>query len=64
MPKIRTHSGTAKRVKTTKTGKILHGRASTSHFLQKKSSATKRGLSIKGQVEGKARTNIKRALGA
>jgi large subunit ribosomal protein L35 len=64
MPKIRTHSGTAKRIKTTKTGKLLHGHSSASHFLQKKSASRKRGYAISGQVEGKARTNIKRALGA
>ncbi len=63
MPKIRTHSGTAKRVRVTKTGKIQHGHASTSHFLQKKSAASKRRSSINTTVVGKARNNIKRALG-
>ncbi len=64
MPKIRTHSGTAKRIKVSKTGKLQHGRASTNHFQQKKSASTKRRQSIMGEVEGKTRISVKRALGA
>lgn len=64
MPKIRTHSGTAKRIRTTKTGKLLHGHAHTNHFQQKKTADSKRRHNIEGQIEGKTRISIKRALGA
>lgn len=63
MPKIRTHSGTAKRVKLTKSGKLMHGKANANHFLQKKTASRKRQYSIAGEFQGKAKNNIKRALG-
>lgn len=64
MPKLKTHSGTKDRMKITKTGKILHGRATSNHFLQKKSAARKRRFAIDNTVEGKSAKNIKRKLGA
>ena len=44
MPKIRTHRGTAKRVKVTATGKVLHRHqfSGCGHILSKKSSKRKR----------------------
>lgn len=44
MPKIRTHRGTAKRVKVTGTGKLLHRHMfdGCGHILSKKSSKRKR----------------------
>jgi large subunit ribosomal protein L35 len=45
MPKIRTHKGTAKRFRLTKTGKVLSRHASQSHILEKKSSKRKRAFS-------------------
>ena len=44
MPKLKTHSGTAKRFKITGTGKIVMKKAGKRHLLTKKSSAKKRGL--------------------
>jgi large subunit ribosomal protein L35 len=44
MPKIKTHSGAAKRFKFTKHGKIKRSRAYKSHILTKKSTKRKRGL--------------------
>lgn len=41
MPKIRTHKATAKRIKVTGTGKILHSRGFQNH---KKSAKSKRSL--------------------
>ena len=32
MPKMKSHSGTKKRLKITSTGKVLHGRPGTSHL--------------------------------
>ncbi|HSX45114.1 MAG TPA: 50S ribosomal protein L35 [Candidatus Saccharimonadales bacterium] len=63
MPKLKTHSGTKKRVRITKNGKVLHGHATANHFLQKKSAARKRRFAIDGQITGKSAKNIKLNLG-
>lgn len=63
MPKLKTHRGTAKRVKITGTGKILRRHASKSHMLQKKSEGRKRRLSTTASVTGAIGRNLKRALG-
>ena len=44
MPKIKTHSGTKKRFKLTKTGKVLRAHAYKSHILNKKTTKRKRNL--------------------
>ena len=44
MPKMKTHRGTAKRVKITGTGKIKRQHAFASHILGKKSPKRKRNL--------------------
>ena len=44
MPKLKTHKGIAKRVKTTANGKIKHHKGFHSHILTKKSSNRKRKL--------------------
>lgn len=64
MPKLKTHSGTKKRVRLTKTGKLVHGHASMNHFLQKKSAARKRRLNRSDILTGEQAKNIKRRLGA
>jgi large subunit ribosomal protein L35 len=45
MPKIKTHKGAAKRVKKTATGKLMHDRQGSSHFMQKKTPGRKRNIS-------------------
>ena len=42
MPKIRTHKGTAKRFRTTGTGKLMRRHAMRSHLLEHKSPQQKR----------------------
>ena len=42
MPKIKTHKGTAKRIRLTKSGKLKRRKAFQSHNLEKKSSTRKR----------------------
>ena len=42
--KMKTHSGAAKRVKKTGSGKLKRSKAFTSHILTKKTSKRKRGL--------------------
>jgi len=44
MPKMKTHSGAAKRFRKTASGKLRHFRAYHSHILTKKSTKRKRGL--------------------
>ncbi len=63
MPKLKTHSGAKKRVRITKTGKILRRHASGSHFLEKKSAARKRRFAGVEVIVGKQAKNIKRQLG-
>ena len=63
MPKMKTHKGTAKRVKLTKTGKVLRQRAFKNHMLSKKSKSRKRRINTSAEVTGSIAKNIKRALG-
>ena len=64
MPKMKTHKGTAKRVKLTKSGKVLRQRAFKNHMLSKKSKSRKRRITTSAEVTGSIAKNIKRALGA
>lgn len=62
MPKMKTHRATAKRFRITRTGKVLHRKATGNHMLTKKSGSRRR------RVEGMAvvtaeRTVIRRLLG-
>lgn len=63
MPKLKTHKGTAKRVKLTSSGKITRRRASGNHLLAKKSKSRKRAINTAGKVTGSMAKNVKRALG-
>lgn len=44
MPKLKTHSGSKKRFKITKTGKVKRAHAYRSHILNKKTTKRKRNL--------------------
>ena len=63
MPKLKTHKGTAKRIKITGSGKITRERAFGNHILAKKSKARKRNMKTSASVNGKIKKNIKTALG-
>lgn len=63
MPKLKTHKGTAKRIKITSTGKLTRRRAFGAHLLAKKSKSRKRRINSTGFVTGGTARNIKRALG-
>ena len=63
MPKLKTHKGTAKRIKITGSGKIVRERAYGNHILAKKSKAIKRNMKTDAVVNGKIKKNIKTALG-
>jgi large subunit ribosomal protein L35 len=63
MPKLKTHSGTKKRIKVTKNGKVLRRRASGNHFLEKKSASRKRGFAGVETLTGKQVKSVRRNLG-
>jgi large subunit ribosomal protein L35 len=63
MPKMKTHKGTAKRIKITSTGKLTRRRAFGTHLLAKKSKSRKRAISGSALVTGSIAKNVKRALG-
>lgn len=60
---MKTHKGTAKRVKITGSGKITRRRAFGAHLLSKKSKSRKRSINTTALVTGGVAKNIKRALG-
>lgn len=62
MPKIKTHKGTAKRVKKTATGKLMRGTAFGNHLLSKKSAGRKRNSASSHKVSKGDTNNVKRAL--
>jgi large subunit ribosomal protein L35 len=64
MPKLKTHKGTAKRVRVTKNAKILVRHAGGNHLLQHKSASRKRNFAGLKQMTGKTAKNIKLNLGA
>ncbi|MDB5165122.1 MAG: rpmI [Candidatus Saccharibacteria bacterium] len=63
MPKLKTHKGTAKRMKITSTGKVTRRRAFGTHLLAKKSKSRKRAIKTTATVTGSMAKNVKRALG-
>lgn len=63
MPKLKTHKSTAKRMKITRTGKVLRRRAFGHHLLTKKSKSRKRAIKTTAIVTGAMAKNVKRALG-
>lgn len=63
MPKLKTHSGTKKRLRISKTGKILRSHSGGNHLLQKKSAARKRRMVQSETIVGKVRKSIRRKLG-
>ena len=63
MPKMKTHKGTAKRIKITSTGKLTRQRAFSNHMLSKKSKSRKRVINTSAIVSGSIAKNVKKALG-
>ncbi len=62
MPKQKSHSGVKKRLRLTKTGKLVRRHAGGNHFLEKKSGARKRQLAGVEVITGKAAKKIKQRL--
>jgi large subunit ribosomal protein L35 len=63
MPKMKTHSGTAKRFRLTGTGKIVRRRAGKNHLLEHKSSRVTRRLNGEVTLAPSDVKEIKKLLG-
>jgi large subunit ribosomal protein L35 len=63
MPKMKTHSGTAKRFKITGSGKIMRRRANRNHLLEHKSSRVTRRLAGVQELAPNDVREIKKLLG-
>jgi len=63
MPKMKTHSGAAKRFRVTRNGKIMRGKAYKSHILEKKSPKRKRNFRQQGTISPADMKVVKRKLG-
>jgi large subunit ribosomal protein L35 len=63
MPKMKTHSGAAKRFKLTGTGKVMRRRANRNHLLEHKSSRVTRRLARELLVADSDVREIKKLLG-
>ncbi len=62
MPKMKTHTGAAKRFKKTGTGKLKRGHSMKSHILTKKSPKRKRNLRQSALVSKADEKRMKRLL--
>lgn len=62
MPKMKTHRGAAKRVKTTGSGKLKRMRANKSHILTKKTRKRKRRLRQSDLVAPSDEKKLKKIL--
>ena len=62
MPKQKSHSGSKKRFKVTKSGNVKFARANRGHFLTEKSTTHKRKLRKGAYLSGKQAKNIKRLI--
>jgi large subunit ribosomal protein L35 len=62
MPKMKTHRGTAKRIKKTGTGKFKRANAFKSHILTKKSSKRKRNLRKTSYVSATQEKTMRKLL--
>ena len=63
MPKMKRHSGTARRFKLTGTGKVMHRRTGAYHYLEHKSSRVTRRLAGESEVKSADIRAIKKLLG-
>jgi large subunit ribosomal protein L35 len=63
MPKMKTHSGAAKRFRLTGTGKVMRLRANRQHMFEHKSSRLTRRLAGEVQLAKADVREIKRMLG-
>ena len=63
MPKMKTHRGTAKRIRVTGSGKLVRAKGYRSHILEKKSPKRKRNLRKETVIAKADEKVLKRGLG-
>jgi large subunit ribosomal protein L35 len=63
MPKMKTHSGTKKRVKVTGSGRLRHEQINKRHRLEVKTSKRSRKLRLDSDISAGDTKNVKRLLG-
>lgn len=63
MPKMKTHRGTAKRVRVTGSGKLMRAKAYKSHIMTKKSQKRKRNFRHETEITAADTKVVKRQLG-
>jgi large subunit ribosomal protein L35 len=63
VPKLKTRKGLAKRIRVTRTGKLLRAHAWKSHLLEHKSQKRKRAYRQAYAVSGADRKEARRSLG-
>jgi len=62
MPKQRTHSGTKRRFRITRTGKVMGAQKNRKHLLERKSASRKRRLDGATEFTGADAARVKRLL--
>jgi large subunit ribosomal protein L35 len=63
MPKLKTRKTMAKRIRVTRTGKLMHAGAWRSHKLEKKTSKRKRNFRLDKSIVHADATEVRRSLG-
>jgi len=63
VPKLKTRKGFAKRIRVTRTGKLMRGASWKSHLLEHKSKKRKRNYENEQPVHQSDRKVVRRALG-
>ncbi len=64
MPKMKSHSGAAKRFKETRRGKIRRGQANAAHYLEGKPGTRRRRLQREASVSPADRKRVRKMLGS
>jgi large subunit ribosomal protein L35 len=63
MPKLKTHSGMAKRIKLSSKGKMLRRKARRNHMLGHKQASTKRTYVQEFQIASGDAANVRKMIG-
>jgi large subunit ribosomal protein L35 len=64
MPKMKSHSGAAKRFRKTRRGKIMRGQANVAHYLEGKSATRRRRLQRDASVSKADTKRVRKLLGS
>jgi large subunit ribosomal protein L35 len=62
MPKMKTHKASAKRLKVTSKGRIMHRRAGSAHLLAKKSKRRKRRMAILTEIANVDKRRLRKLI--